>query len=371
MGARLKSLDILRGFDLWLLFFFGPLIHTLCSITEGPVRDFFFVQCEHVEWSGFTVWDIIMPLFIFMSGITIPFSMAKYREGEKPGWPFWKKLLKRFAILVFLGWIVQGNLLLFDFSQWHPFANTLQAIAVAYFVSAVAYAYGGEKAQIVVGSLFFAGYFAVFAILGQLSPDMNENVAMWVDKALLGSHRDGVIWSDDGSWIFDERYTYTWILSSLNFVVTAILGSLTGHFLRNSKHTPSRKALYLAISGVVLILCGLALGEVFPIIKKIWSSSMTLFSGGICCLLMALSYYIVDVRGRWRGLEWLEFYGKNSILAYCIGEIIRFTSISESLLYGLKPIVLEWYPFIITLANVAILFFILRHLYRQGVFLKV
>ena len=112
---RLASLDILRGMDLFLLLVVGPVIHTFLSINQSPVWDGVRHQVTHVSWEGFVLWDIIMPLFMFMSGATIPFSMAKYREGEKPGKAFHLKLLKRFALLFFLGWIVQGNLLDLDF----------------------------------------------------------------------------------------------------------------------------------------------------------------------------------------------------------------------------------------------------------------
>ena len=100
---RLESLDILRGMDLFLLLVVGPVIHTFLSINQSPVWDGVRHQVTHVSWEGFVLWDIIMPLFMFMSGATIPFSMAKYREGEKPGKAFYLKLLKRFALLFFLG----------------------------------------------------------------------------------------------------------------------------------------------------------------------------------------------------------------------------------------------------------------------------
>lgn len=96
---------------------------------------------------------------------------------------------------------------------------------------------------------------------------------------------------------------------------------------------------------------------------------MTLYSGGICFLLVALTYYIVDVREWHKGLDWLKIYGMNAITAYCIGEMISFTSVSESLLHGLAG--LGWYPVIIAFANASILFGILYVMYKNKVFLKV
>ena len=199
--------------------------------------------------------------------------------------------------------------------------------------------------------------------------DPQGNVAMTVDKAVLGSHRDGVAWAEDGSWRFMKRYQYTWILSSLNFAVTVLLGCFAGQILRRKKPSPARRAGILAGVGVLLIAAGLSLSPVFPIIKKIWSSTMTLYSGGICFLLTALFYYIIDVMKWRRGLSWLEIYGMNAITAYCIGEFIIFDSVSGSFLIGFADA--AWYPVLVALANALILLLILRLMYRHKVFLKV
>ncbi|MBR1706034.1 MAG: DUF5009 domain-containing protein [Bacteroidales bacterium] len=366
MNRRLASLDILRGADLWLLLFFGPVAAALVEVCPGLTG--LQHQIEHVPWHGFVLWDIIMPLFLFMSGITIPFSMGKYRDGLRPDRAFYLKLLRRFCLLFFLGWVVQGNLLAFDWKQFHPFANTLQAIAVGYVVAALLFIHFDWRAQAAFCAGFFALYALAFVLSGSMDLDPQGNIAMLVDKAVLGSHRDGVTWKADGSWRYDGEYQYTWILSSLNFAVTVMLGCFAGEILRNGRR-PEARAGFLALSGAVLVLAGLALDPLFPIVKKIWSSSMTLFSGGLCFLLIALTYYLVDVHGWHRGLDWLKYYGMNSIAAYCIGEVVDFSSVSASLLHGFSG----WagYPVLIVFGNVTILFFILRLLYRRGIFLKV
>jgi len=369
---RLVSLDMLRGFDLWLLLFFGPVVRRLCACLGGVVFwDWMSVQTKHPQWEGFVLWDIIMPLFIFMSGATIPFSLGKYRSGLRPDSTFWLRLCRRVLLLFFLGWIVQGNLLSFDIRDFHPFANTLQAIAVGYAFSAIAYVYGGVRWQIIVSAVFFLIYFTLFASFGQLHPDMQNNVAMWVDKAVLGCHRDGVSWAEDGSWSFKAGYTYTWIVSSLNFTCTAVMGSVCGHILKNGKSSKSRRSLILVCLGAILIAAGLTLSLTFPIIKKIWSSSMTLFSGGICTLLLCCFYYVFDVRGWGKGLGWLKYYGMNSIAAYCIGEAISFKSVSVSLFHGFERLTPEFYPVILAFSNAVILLLILRIMYKRNIFLRV
>ena len=126
----------------------------------------------------------------------------------------------------------------------------------------------------------------------------------------------------------------------------------------------------LSATGVSLIILGIALDSWFPCIKKIWSSSMTLYSAGFCSLALALVYLIVDVWGKSKGLNWLKFFGMNSIAAYCIGEVINFSSVSKSLLHGFSHLTGDYYQLIITLGNVTILFLIMRLMYKKGIFLK-
>lgn len=329
MKQRLESLDILRGADMFLLLFLGPVLRSVCKLYPDALG-WLSHQLQHVPWEGFVAWDIIMPLFLFMSGITIPFSMAQYREGARPDGKFYLKLLRRFIVLFVLGWIVQGNLLLWDWKMFHPFANTLQAIAVGYVITAMTFVYLKPRWQIAVCVLLFAAYWIAFAGTG-MNLDPQGNVAMTIDKAVLGFHRDGMAWADDGSWRFMKRYQYTWILSSLNFAVTVMLGCFAGQMLRSGKHSPGRRALNIAVAGAVLTAAGLLLSPLFPIIKKIWSSTMTLYSGGICFLLIAITYYIVDVKGWKKGLGWLKIYGMNAITAYCLGEMLKYNSLLQAI----------------------------------------
>ena len=388
---RLASLDILRGMDLFLLVILEDILGKLNKVLSGPAWDAVWHQCNHVPWHGFVLWDLIMPLFMFMSGITIPFSMAKYKDGRcRPDKAFYLKLAKRLILLWVLGMAVQGKLLTLDPAQFKWFSNTLQAIAVGYVVTALLYVHGGLKLQIGAGVIFFAAYWIVFAVFGGMNTEPETNIAIQIDNAVLGMHRDGVKFLDDGSWVFNTRYQYTWLLSSLNFVVTVLLGCFAGQILRrrpkgaapqgeapaaqaDSLPRPSgRNAAILAGLGVALVAAGLLIDPVFPIIKKIWSSSMTLYSGGICCLAMATVYWWVDVKGHSKGLNWLKVFGMNSIAAYCISHIFKFNSITTSVLYGFQRFMSPaWYSVLITCANALVLWLILRYMYKRGIFLKV
>ena len=98
MKERLASLDILRGADMFLLLALGPVVRSICKLYPDGTA-WLAHQFRHVSWEGFVLWDLIMPLFLFMSGITIPFSMAKYRSGLRPDGAFYRELLRRFCLL--------------------------------------------------------------------------------------------------------------------------------------------------------------------------------------------------------------------------------------------------------------------------------
>ncbi len=150
-----------------------------------------------------------------------------------------------------------------------------------------------------------------------------------------------------------------------------MLGAFCGSIIRAGRDTPGPTARRLLVAGIALVAAGLLWNLQMPIIKRLWTASMTLFAGGWCFILMAAFYWVVDVMGWHRGLGWLKIYGMNSITAYVLGEVINFRSIAESVSYGLKPIIgPEWYSAWLTLANFLILFFILLMMYRRRIFVK-
>ena len=371
-SSRLLSLDLLRGMDLAFLVLLQPVVYQwleACQPAPGTFGAAVYGQITHVPWQGFCFWDIIMPLFMFMSGITIPFSMAKYQRGEsKAGASFLLRLLKRFVVLWVLGMVVQGNLLALDARQLHLYSNTLQSIAVGYVVVALLFVYTSWRTQLAVVVGCMVAYVAVFAFWGQMDFSIDANICEEIDRQVLGRWRDGVVWSGD-KWSWDPTYHYTWILSSLNFVGTVYLGYLAGVVLRTGR-TPESKLRILLLSGVGLIVLAFALSPVVPIVKHIWSTSMTFLAGGICFLLMAAAYYWVDMRGHTRGLMWLKVYGTNSLVAYVLGEYVRFDSLTDSLCYGLKPLLGDYYPVLGAAAQGIFVLIVLRCLYKLNIFLK-
>lgn len=366
--GRLESLDILRGFDLFLLVFFQPVFVAFARHwTDVPLFKFLTGQFRHANWEGFTAWDLVMPLFLFMVGAAMPFSFDKYRKSSnKLG--MYKKISKRFIILFILGIIVQGNLLSLDIKEIRIYTNTLQAIAFGYVISSILLLHLSRKMQIITTLLLLVVYWALLTFLGDFTPE--GNFAERIDRIILGRFRDGVYYTDQGIWQFSKNYNYTWVLSTLVFGVTTMLGVFAGQIMKyNTKK--KKTCSTLLVVGLLLLLSGWLLSFQTPIIKKIWSASMTLWSGGWCFLLMALFYYIIDFKEKKKGFKWLKIYGMNSITAYTLGMVINFRSIAGSFLWGLEKYVGDYYPALLTLANFIILFLILKFMYKFKIFIKI
>ena len=350
---RLASLDILRGFDLFLLVFFQPVFFAFFRPAGIDWLQPVFYQLDHEAWNGFRFWDLVMPLFLFMTGASMPFSFSKY-QGTGGNWVLYKKIIKRFVLLFLFGMVVQGNLLGLDWDHIYIYTNTLQAIGTGYLFTALILLNFKVLHQIIIGVLLLVVYSIPFLMTGDYT--LEGNFANLVDQTILGRFRGDP--------------SYTWIWSSLTFTVTVLLGSFAGRMMKgkNNKKMVTARLLSVAIG---LIALAWITSYWMPINKRIWSASMTLLSGGYCFLLMGLFYYWIDYKGHVKGLNWLKFYGMNSITAYLLGEVINFRSIAQSVSYGLQPHLGDYYPAWLTFVNFLILFFILRWMYKNQIFLKI
>lgn len=367
-SKRLDSLDILRGFDLFLLVFFQPVFVALGYKLDLPWLNSVLYQFEHEPWVGFRFWDLVMPLFLFMSGVSMPFSFSKF-ENDPDKRPALNKVLRRFVLLFILGMVVQGNLLGFDPRHLYFYSNTLQAIASGYLIAAIIQLHCSFKWQIISTVLLLTAYWIPMTFLGDFTPE--GNFAEKVDRLILGRFRDGVYWDEAGEWHFSLHYAYTWILSSLSFGVTVMLGYFAGRIIKQGREDGKRVVRTLLLTGTLLVGMGLLWHLQMPIIKKLWTCSMNLLSGGFCFLLMGVFYYWIDYKGHSYGLKWLKVYGMNSITAYMLGEVINFRCVAASVSYGLEQYLGSYYPVWLTFANYLIIFLILRLMYKHHVFLKI
>lgn len=371
---RLESLDALRGLDLFCLVVLESILYAWDDVYDAPWFEQSMWYFRHVNWEGFSSWDIVMPLFLFMAGVSIPFSLAKYRQTEGKAQAY-KRIIKRVIILWLLGMICEGNLLSLDPSRINLYSNTLQAIAIGYLIASIAYLHTKWRGQIALSISLLLAYWYIMEYTkagvyggGDYSPE--HNMAEWVDRAVLGPYRNFAT-IENGTVHFADFYHYTWVLSSLTFGVTTLTGLMAGELLKNPAILPLNKSIILPLAGIAMACAGWAWHLHMPVIKKIWTSSMVLVSSGYCFILMGIFYYIIDYKKHNKHITWLKIYGTNSIAAYMLTLCISFRSIAHSLFHGLEQYLGCYYPPFLTLINTLIIFLILAHLYKKQLFLRV
>jgi predicted acyltransferase len=361
-GDRLMSIDALRGFDMFWITGGHGLLMSAMALRGKPVPDWLTYQMEHPRWGGFTAWDLIMPLFLFVVGVSIPFASASRRRQGQSLLGLCLRMLRRVLLLFVLGMIVQGNLLAFKLDELYPFNNTLQAIAVGYLVAGVAVLILPTFGQF----LLAFGLLVTFWLLMMFVPFGNSpagtleetaNLARYIDHRFIGSHVDGT--------------RYTWVLSSLGFAATVLMGVLGGHILRSNMR-PAVRVGCLGAAGLGCLLGGWLWSFHFPIIKPIWTSSMALWAGGWSFLLLGVFYLVIDVWGYRRWAFPFVVIGMNAIVAYMIWHTVNLGTITHRFLAGVAGhLSKESGAFLLTVGPVALLWLTLFYMYRKRTFVRV
>ena len=361
---RLACIDVLRGLDMFFLVGAGEVLRRMIKGFNSESLAPLYNQLDHVKWEGFVAWDLIMPLFLFTAGLSMPFSFGKLIKNGTGKTKLYIKILKRFFLLFLFGWIVGGNLLDLNPATFRIYSNTLQSIAFGYLITAlIVLNIKKVSMQLVAGTSLVVVYWALMAFVpvpgvgrGVLTPD--GNLAIYIDRLVFGS-------------LMNPKSDYSWLLSSLAFGATVFSGYYAGLMLKD-KISDNRKLLRLTLVGLGLIAAGLLLSLHQPIIKKLWTSSMVLYSSGLSYLLLALSFLITDklkVDSWWtRGLR---VFGLNAITAYMLWQCFQLHEIAQYWMHGLAQYAGAFQPMCESLCKFAIIFLILYHMYRQKIFLKI
>jgi len=362
LRKRVASIDALRGFDMFWITGGEEIIRALHRVSPGPATGALNVQFQHVQWAGFHFYDLIFPLFLFVVGAVLPFSVTKRLEAGSSRGQLYRHLVKRLVLLFALGLLYNG-LLDFDFHQLR-IAGVLQRIALCYFFAALIVMNTKVRGQIA----FFAGillaYWAVTMLVpvpgagsGVLTPD--GNLASFIDRHLLARPYCCFAQGDNEG-----------ILSTFPAIATALLGVLAGQWLR-SKHTPNRKTLGLVAAGVASLLAGFLWSFNFPIIKNLWTSSFVLIAGGWSLLLLALFYWIIDVKGYTRWAFFFTVIGVNAITIYLVSQLFDFGTVTTIFVHGFINKLGAIQPLFWAASVMMTGWLFLYFLYRQKIFLKV
>jgi len=360
--GRLVSIDALRGFDMFWIIGGGDIVKELLDLIFQLLHHSphsLDCQFEHVRWIGFQSWDLIMPLFLFIVGTSLPFAMSQRLMQQDGKRKTYLRILRRFVILFILGMCVQGRLLQGDLSRVHIYCNTLQAIACGYLVASILILNVSIIWQGIACFGLLAGYWALMYLVpfgGHPAGTLTEhaNLALYIDEIILGRFRDGT--------------AYTWILSSMGFASTVLLGVMSGHMLK-SKLALSKKFWALAAAGAGCLIAGLVASLWFPIIKHIWSSSFVLFAAGLSYLLLAVFYSVIDVIGLKKWSFFFMVIGTNAIFVYCFSEL--FSPIVGRFVVGVYNAHGIAFAAPMALSFFAAQWLILYGMWRKKIFIKV
>lgn len=360
---RLLSLDVLRGFDMFFIMGGGPLMVALCTALGAPDCAFAQQFC-HVPWEGLTFEDTIFPLFLFIAGVSFPFSLAKrLAQGATRASIVWHTL-RRGLTLMFLGLVVNG-FLAFDFAHLRIF-GVLQIIGFAWMVAALLYVWLGTRARLAIAAALLVGTGLFFRFV--VAPDFPDaapfspegNLGCWLDRTFVGVRH---IYRP----LFDPEGT----AGLLPSIVMPMLGMFAGDLLR-SRLSGERKTAFLFVAAALLVGLGLLMSIEVPVVKSLWSSSFVLVAGGYSAAMLALFYFAIDVKG-WCG--WTPFFrviGLNSITIYLAQRIFYFRGVADFLFGGAVSLLPSaWQPVGTSVAYIATCWLFLYFLFLKNVFLKV
>lgn len=379
MKGRLESLDVLRGFDMFFIFLPDPvpcIVLTFCAMF-GWEHSAFARQFDHCAWNGLHFYDCIFPLFLFISGVTFPFSYASQRRRRMTLAQSVRKALVRGLTLFLLGtmlWttidgVVEKNILSFEWSTFRVW-SVIGRIGIAWTAAAILFMFFGRKTRIGIAAAILVGMWMLmrFAVAPGAPEDVNPMVdrqwlwANWVDVNFLTTAHRG-----EGG------------VSTVTMVATAMFGTFAGEMLLGVEDRCRRtKAVRLLLFAALLAVAGLLMAFAFgpyslPINKPVWSSSFALVAGGVSAALLALFYWIIDVRG-WR--RWGFFFkviGMNAITVYLLMRTVFNWDFESRYFFGgiasLFPPAVG--AFVTQAGMIALVWLFLYWLYRKNVFLRV
>src|SRR5579863_8205055 len=369
-ASRLMSLDLFRGVT----------IAGMILVNNAGDEPHSYWPLKHAEWNGWTPTDLVFPFFLFIVGVAMAFSFSSRLKRGASRRQLFGHVLWRGLALFALGMFLNGFPNQYHLASWRVY-GVLQRIAICYVIAAILALWADWRGWIVTIVGCLVGYWILMRFvpvpgfgvpthdIPLLDPD--RNLAAWLDRQLLAGH------------LYEGTRDPEGVLSTIPAVATALLGMLTGQWLRSARSAQS-KVLGMAVLGLIGVVAGKILNLRFPINKKLWTSSYVIFTAGLALLCLSLCYWMVDVK-RWRRFWTKPFlvFGMNAIAAYVFAEVISHlldhmhagagmawqdfiyerifvpvgSPANASLLYALSYVLVCWVAMWL--------------LYRKGIFLKI
>lgn len=363
-NTRILSIDALRGFDMFFISGGGTFLVLLEGKTGISFIDGISRQLRHPAWDGFTFYDFIFPLFLFIAGISLSFSLSSGISRGIGKTQLYRKVFIRMLILIGLGILYKNAPVPFFEPSQIRFGSVLGRIGIATFISCLIYLNFSSLHRLFwVAGILLAYYAALFLIpvpgygAGDLS--FEGNLVGWFDRNFMPGR------------LLQKTYDELAILTQFPALCLTLLGTFAGDLLRKAA-TDQKKLTHMGLYGIGAIALGLLWSLHFPINKHLWSSSFILLTGGMSFLFLALFYFIIDVKGYKRWAFFFQVIGINSLATYLAYRFIDFRETSHLLFGGLyAPLAEQWHGVFQALGALALVWLFLYFLYRQKIFVKI
>ena len=345
----------------------GDLFMTaLGRMGQNPITQTLSSQLQHAPWAGFRFYDLIFPLFVFIVGVSLVFSLRRIIDSKGLATAH-VKIFRRFLLLYLLGLFYSGGFT----NEWPSIRlmGVLNRIALCYLFAALVFCHFRVRGIAVICGALLIGYWALmtFVPFGSGIPGVFEpgqNLANYIDsKYLPGKKWDGT-WDPEG------------LLSTLPAIATCLLGVLAGLLMQSPRVSEPRKVRFLLLAGAVTLAAGWFWHLQFPVIKKIWTSSFVLVAGGYGALLLAAFHYLTEIC-RWQ--KWAQAFvwiGANPITLYVLDNLVGFDKVARRLAGGDIKNLLDSKiatgagDLLIAILALTIAILLARFLYHRKIFLR-
>ncbi|MFT3746919.1 MAG: heparan-alpha-glucosaminide N-acetyltransferase domain-containing protein [Agriterribacter sp.] len=359
---RLISLDVLRGFTM----------AAMIMVNYPGSEEHVFFTLRHTRWNGLSFTDNIAPIFLFVIGVSITIAYTKRLKEKVNKGDIYKKIfvraLKIYALGMFLNLMPDFNI---ADARW---TGTLHRIAFVFLICGFIFINTTWKQQAWITAILLVGYWLLLTIVptpgyGEVMLEPGKNIVAWFDSKFL----PGKMWQ--GTWDPES------ILSIIPSCASTLTGMLAGHLMISSK-PPAEKVNYLMTAGIMSCITGFFWGLAFPVNENLWTSSFVLVTSGFGALLLGALYFLIDIKGRTKGILFGLVFGANAIAAYFLADVwalifyrLKFgeaplneIAVNGMISAGFKP---ELASLVYALAFVAFNFIPVYILYRKKIFIKV
>ncbi len=389
-SRRIMSLDALRGFDMFWIVGGEELIHGLYRAWPTGPLGLIHEQLNHKAWAGVAFYDLIFPLFVFIVGVSMVFSLNRMLEQDGVGRTI-KRVLVRSLVLYLFGLLVYGGISKgVEHIRW---LGVLQRIAICYLCASLLFCVFRLKGLIITCASLLLVYWALTTFVPirdfnletghlkalQLEPTSPETRDRFLATTTFvrGRFDDGLNLPQQLDFLYlpgrkwDGAYDPEGLLSTLPAVATCLLGVFAGLLLKNGAIPDQKKVFYLLAAGAGGVAVGFLWGLQFPVIKKIWTSSYVLVAGGYSCLFLAAFHQMVEI---WQWRKWCVpflWIGMNPITIYLAASLFPSEDLANLVVGGpVKAACGPWGNFVVAATGMALVLAFVRFLYQRKIFLR-